>query len=51
MPNAVKVGEAVYYGQPMTEYAPESEAYMAYRELAGELPEREIGTNRINVRP
>lgn len=37
IPNTIKVGEAVYYSQPLLEYAPESKACMAYENLAKEL--------------
>ena len=37
IPNTVKVGEAVYYSEPLLEYAPESKACSAYEDLAKEL--------------
>lgn len=37
IPNTVKVGEAVYYSEPLLEYAPESKACCAYEDLAKEL--------------
>lgn len=37
IPNTVKVGESVYYSEPLIEYAPESNACRAYEELAGEV--------------
>ena len=37
IPNTVKVGESVYYSQPLLEYAPESKACQAYRNLAQEV--------------
>lgn len=37
IPNTVKVGESVYYSEPLTEYAPESNACMAYENLAKEV--------------
>lgn len=37
IPNTVKVGEAVYYSEPLLEYAPESKASEAYENLAKEL--------------
>lgn len=37
IPNTVKVGESVYYSEPLIEYAPESNACKAYEKLAGEL--------------
>jgi chromosome partitioning protein len=37
IPNTVKVGEAVYYSEPLLEYAPESKACAAYENLAKEL--------------
>ncbi len=36
IPNTVKVGESVYYSEPLIEYAPESNACKAYEKLAGE---------------
>lgn len=35
--NTVKVGESVYYSEPLIEYAPESNACKAYERLAGEV--------------
>lgn len=35
IPNTVKVGESVYYSEPLIEYAPESNACKAYERLAG----------------
>lgn len=37
IPNTVKVGESIYYSQPLLEYAPESKACEAYRNLAREV--------------
>lgn len=37
IPNTVKVGENVYYSEPLIEYAPESNACKAYEKLAGEV--------------
>lgn len=37
IPNTVKVGESVYYSEPLIEYAPESNACKAYEKLAGEV--------------
>lgn len=37
IPNTVKVGESVYYSEPLIEYAPESNACKAYDKLAGEV--------------
>lgn len=37
IPNTVKVGESVYYTEPLTEYAPGSNACRAYRKLAEEI--------------
>lgn len=37
IPNTVKVGESVYYNEPLIEYAPESNVCRAYEELAGEV--------------
>jgi len=37
IPNTVKVGESVYYSEPLAEYAPESNACKAYDRLAGEV--------------
>ena len=37
VPSTVKVGESVYYGQPLLEYAPETKACDAYRKLAKEV--------------
>ena len=37
IPNTVKVGESVYYSEPLVEYAPESNACRAYDRLAGEV--------------
>jgi chromosome partitioning protein len=37
IPNTVKVGESVYYSEPLLEYAPESKACAAYVDLAKEL--------------
>lgn len=41
IPNTVKVGEAVYYNEPLLEYAPESKVCTAYEDLAKELMEYE----------
>ena len=37
IPNTVKVGESVYYSEPLLEYAPGSAACKAYERLAGEV--------------
>lgn len=37
IPNTVKVGESVYYSEPLLEYAPNSKACKAYQNLAKEL--------------
>ena len=37
IPNTVKVGESVYYSEPLIEYAPECNACRAYDRLAGEV--------------
>lgn len=37
IPNTVKVGESVYYSEPLIEYAPESNACKAYEKLAEEV--------------
>lgn len=37
VPSTVKVGEAVYYGEPLMEYAPDTKACEAYRKLAKEV--------------
>ena len=37
IPNTVKVGESVYYSEPLLEYAPECKACEAYENLAKEL--------------
>ena len=37
IPNTVKVGESVYYGEPLVEYAERSEVCEAYRGLAREV--------------
>ena len=37
IPNTVKVGESVYYSQPLLEYAPESKACVAFQNLAEEV--------------
>lgn len=37
IPNTVKVGESVYYSEPLIEYAPDSNACRAYNRLAGEV--------------
>jgi len=37
IPNTVKVGESVFYSEPLIEYAPESNACKAYGRLAGEV--------------
>lgn len=37
IPNTVKVGESVYYSEPLTEYAPECNACVAYKNLAKEV--------------
>lgn len=37
VPSTVKVGEAVCYGEPLMEYAPDTKACEAYRKLAKEV--------------
>ena len=37
IPSTVKVGESVYYSQPLVEYAPDSGACAAYQNLAKEV--------------
>lgn len=37
IPSTVKVGESVYYGEPLLEYAPRTKACKAYQNLAKEL--------------
>ena len=37
IPNTVKVGESVYYSEPLIEYAPECNASKAYQNLVKEL--------------
>ena len=37
IPSTVKVGESVYYSEPLTEYAPGCNAWKAYERLAGEV--------------
>ena len=37
IPNTVKVGEAVYYSEPLLEYAPETKACAAYVNFGKEL--------------
>ena len=37
IPNTVKVGESVYYSEPLLEYAPETKACKAYLEFGKEL--------------
>ncbi len=37
IPNTVKVGESVYYSEPLLEYAPNSTACKDYRGLAKEV--------------
>lgn len=37
IPRTVKVGESVYYGEPLLEYAPRTKACKAYQNLAKEL--------------
>ncbi len=37
IPNTVKVGESVYYSEPLTEYAPDSRVCTGYRMLAKEV--------------
>lgn len=37
IPSTVKVGESVYYGEPLLEYAPGTKACRAYQNLAKEL--------------
>lgn len=43
IPSTVKVGEAVYYGEPLCEYMPGSEVCEAYRNVAGEIAESMAG--------
>ena len=37
IPSTVKVGESVYYSEPLLEYASSSNACRAYEKLAGEV--------------
>ena len=37
IPNTVRVGESIYYSEPLLEYAPENKACKAYRNLAEEV--------------
>ena len=37
IPNTVKVGEAVYYSEPLLEYAPDCKACEAYVRFAEEV--------------
>lgn len=37
IPNTVKVGESVYYGEPLLEYAPKTKACQAYMDFGREL--------------
>ena len=37
IPNTVKVGESVYYSEPLLEYAPKTKACKAYLEFGKEL--------------
>lgn len=37
IPSTVKVGESVYYSEPLVEYAPNGAACRAYEKLAGEV--------------
>ena len=37
IPNTVKVGESIYYSEPLLEYAPENKACKVYRNLAEEV--------------
>lgn len=41
IPNTVKVGESVYYSQPLLEYAPDIKACKAYMDFGRELIENE----------
>ena len=41
IPSTVKVGESVYYSEPLIEYAPECKASLAYIELAKEVAANE----------
>lgn len=41
VPSTVKVGESVYYSEPLIEYAPENKTCEAYRNLAKELMNNE----------
>lgn len=41
IPSTVKVGESVYYSEPLIEYAPECKATQAYIELAKEVADYE----------
>lgn len=42
IPSTVKVGESVYYSEPLIEYAPENKACEAYRNLEKELMNDEV---------
>ena len=37
IPNTVKVGDSIYYSEPLLEYAPKNKACKAYRNLAEEV--------------
>lgn len=37
IPHTVKVGESIYYSQPLLEYAPDNKACVAYQEFAKEV--------------
>jgi chromosome partitioning protein len=37
IPSTVKVGESIYYSQPLLEYAPESRVCRAYMDFGREL--------------
>lgn len=41
IPNTVKVGESVYYGEPLLEYAPKTKACKAYMDFGRELVDYE----------
>ena len=41
IPSTVKVGESVYYSEPLLEYAPQTKACKAYMDFGRELIENE----------
>lgn len=49
IPNTVKVGESVYYSEPLIEYAPESNATKAYKNLAKELIIMKANANKRKI--